>query len=188
LPAASYGDPARVTQTFERLVDAAATLPRVETAAAVSQAPMGPGGNSNGLIPEGRAFDPRNAIDSRLRIITPTYFETMRVPIVRGRGFTAADRRGAPKVMIISEALARAAWPDQDPIGKRVACCEPGPDGTSPDWKIVVGVAGDAIARTQRNASPSSICRSGRFQRRVGVDSADDGMSSCGCRATIPTR
>src|SRR6185503_2154781 len=54
--------------------------------------------------------------------------------------------RGAPKVMIVSEALARAAWPGQDPIGKRIACCEHSADG-SPDYKIVVGVAGDVRSR-----------------------------------------
>ena len=49
--------------------------------------------------------------------------------------------------MVISEALARAAFPGQDPIGKRIACCEPGPDGKSPDYKTVVGVAGDVRSR-----------------------------------------
>jgi putative ABC transport system permease protein len=45
--------------------------------------------------------------------------------------------------MVISETLANALFPGQDPIGRRVACCEPGPDGKSPDYKTVVGVAGD---------------------------------------------
>ncbi len=45
--------------------------------------------------------------------------------------------------MVINESLARAAFPGQDPIGKRIACCESGPDGKSPDYKTVVGVVGD---------------------------------------------
>ena len=109
---------------------------------------MGGGGNGNGLIPEGVAFDPRNAIGSRLRMITPGYFETMRIPIVKGRPLTNADRQGALKVMVISEALARAAFPGADPIGRRIACCESGPDGKTPDFKVVVGVAGDVRSRT----------------------------------------
>ncbi len=80
-------------------------------------------------------------------MVTPGYFETMRIPIVKGRPLTSADRQGALKVMVISEALARAAFPDKDPIGKRIACCEPGPDGKSPDFKVVVGVAGDVRSR-----------------------------------------
>jgi putative ABC transport system permease protein len=49
--------------------------------------------------------------------------------------------------MVISEALARAAFPAEDPIGKRIACCESGPDGKTPDYKTVVGVAGDVRSR-----------------------------------------
>jgi ABC-type antimicrobial peptide transport system permease subunit len=49
--------------------------------------------------------------------------------------------------MVISEALARAAFPGEDAIGKRIACCESGPDGNSPDYKTVVGVAGDVRSR-----------------------------------------
>ena len=76
----------------------------------------------------------------------------MRIPIVKGRALTDADRRGALKVMVISESLARAAFPDQDPIGKRIACCEAGPDGKSPGLQDVVGVAGDVRSRAPGEA------------------------------------
>jgi predicted permease len=104
---------------------------------------MGPGGNSNGLIKEGDAIDQRNAILSRLRIVSPGYFGTMRIPIIRGRDVNDADRRGSLKVMVVSQSLANAAFPGQDPIGKRIACCEPAADGKSPDYKTIVGVVGD---------------------------------------------
>jgi predicted permease len=147
LPSAEYAQADHVVRTFERIVEAAEGIAGVEAAAITSQVPMGPGGNSNGLVPEGRPMDPSSAIDSRLRIVTPRYFEAMGVPIVKGRVFTSADRAGAEKVMIISEALARTAFPDGDPIGKRIACCEAGPDGKSPGFKVVVGVAGDVYSR-----------------------------------------
>ncbi len=147
LPAAAYPDRATVVRTLQKLAEAAARIPGVTAAAITTQVPMGAGGNGNGLIPEGVALESRNAINSRLRMVTPGYFETMRIPIVKGRPLTDADRQGAPKVMVISEALARAAFPDKDPIGKRIVCCEPGPDGKSPDYKTVVGVAGDVRSR-----------------------------------------
>jgi predicted permease len=78
--------------------------------------------------------------------VTPSYFATMGIELVRGRAFTADDKRGAPLVMVINQALAREAFPGQDPIGKRIACCEPGPDG-APNWKEVVGVVNDVHAR-----------------------------------------
>ncbi len=147
LPDAEYAEPARVLQTLERIVDAARQIPGVEAAGMTSQVPMGAGGNGNGLVPEGKTPDGENMILSRLRIVTPGYIEAMRIPIVRGRSIQQADRRGALKVMVVSETLARAAFPGQDPIGKRIACCEAAPDGKSPDYKTIVGVAGDVRSR-----------------------------------------
>ncbi|HTL05659.1 MAG TPA: FtsX-like permease family protein, partial [Gemmatimonadales bacterium] len=74
------------------------------------------------------------------------------IPLHRGRGFTDQDRQGAPLVMIINERLAREAFPGQDPIGKRIACCDAGPDGL-PGWKTVVGVVADV--RSQDMSQPA---------------------------------
>ncbi len=147
LPAATYAERGTIVQTFERLAEASSQIPGATAAAITTQAPMSPGGNGNGLLPEGKAMDPANLISSRLRIITPGYFEAMRIPILKGRGLTAADRSGGLKVMVVSKSLAEAAFPGQDPIGKRIGCCERGPDGKSADYKTIVGVAGDVRSR-----------------------------------------
>jgi putative ABC transport system permease protein len=147
LPAAEYQERERTVAAFTRIAELAAQVPGVRAAGLTSQVPMGAGGNGNGLIPEGRPLDVKSSIQSRLRIVTPGYLETMRIPILRGRGITEADRHGTPKIMVISEALANTAFPGQDAIGKRIACCEPGPDGKSPDFKMVVGVVGDVRSR-----------------------------------------
>jgi predicted permease len=147
LPSDNYHDSDRVRQAFERMVDEVRHIPGVVSAAVVSRAPLGGRGSSAGLIPEGRAIKTENTIDSLFRLITPDYFRTMQIPLKSGRAFTDADRAGQPKVMIVSETLARQAWPNQDPIGKRIACCESGPDGKSPDWKTVIGVAADTRDR-----------------------------------------
>lgn len=143
LPRDAYAEKAQAALAFERIVEEVGRLPGVVSASAASTAPLGPAGNSNGLIPEGRPLTTANAIDSRFRLISPDYLRTMRIPLTRGRGFTADDRADGQRVMIVSETLARQAWPGQDPLGKRVACCEAGPDGSSPGWKVIVGVAGD---------------------------------------------
>jgi predicted permease len=142
LPAGEFAAD-RAARTFAEIGDAVAKLPGVDAAALTSQVPMGGGGNSNGLLPEGVAIDIRYMIDSRLRIVTPGYFATMRLPILKGRALDARDRRGALKVMVISQSLATVAFAGQDPIGRRIACCEAAADGKSPDYKTVVGVAGD---------------------------------------------
>ena len=152
LPAADYPDRAAVVQALHRLAERAQQIPGASAAGISTQVPMAGGGNGNGLIPEGVGFDMRNAIASRLRMVTPGYFEAMGIPIVKGRPLTDADRQGAQKVMVIGEALARAAFPDKDPIGRRIACCESGPDGKTPDFKVVVGVAGDVRSRSLGDA------------------------------------
>jgi len=141
LPSIGYESPERVQQTFQRIADRLAVVPGVQSAALVSRAPL-EGGGSNGLIPEGRPLDITSTINSHFRLVTPAYFETMRISLLRGRTFTDEDRSGAPRVMVINETLARQAFPGESPIGKRIACCESGPND-EPLWKEVVGVVND---------------------------------------------
>ena len=77
------------------------------------------------------------------------YFSTLGIAIVRGRDFIAADRDGAPKVSIVSEAVAAATWPGQDPVGKRVKF---GGIESRNEWMTVVGVA--ATTRYRELAVP----------------------------------
>jgi predicted permease len=147
LPATSYEDRESVVRTLDRLAEGAGGIPGVISAGITTQVPMGAGGNGNGLVPEGKPFEPNSFISARLRMINPSYLSTMRIPLVRGRSFTDADRRGSQRVMIVSEALAQAAFPNQDALGKRIACCESGADGKTPDYKVVVGIARDVRSR-----------------------------------------
>ncbi len=144
LPAIGYETPEQVTRAFERIEERLAGVPGAAAGALVSAAPL-EDGNSNGLVPEGRPLDISSAINSLMRLATPGYFATMKIQVVRGRTFGADDKRGAPLVMVINQTLAHEAFPGQDPIGKRIACCESGPDG-SPNWKEVIGVVRDVHA------------------------------------------
>jgi predicted permease len=77
--------------------------------------------------------------------IAPRYFETMTMPLVRGRDFTWQDTAESAPVVIINETLARRLWPDEDPIGKRLTTG--GPPNANP-LREVIGVARDAKYRT----------------------------------------
>ena len=149
LPPSVYGDPVRAARAFEQIVTVLRSEPGVSGAAVVSQAPMGAGNTSNGLVPEGRALDARSAIDAWLRLVSPDYLAVMRIPIVTGRAFTNRDDARAPRVVIVSRTFAERAWPGDNPIGKRVACCEGSVQ--DPRWKTVVGVVGDI-----RSAGPTT--------------------------------
>jgi predicted permease len=143
LPAAEYADATRVVTTFERLVEDVSHAPGVRAVGVATKIPMSVGGNGNGLLAEGAPFDLDHAIQSQLSIVTPGYFQAMGIPLLRGRGFTPDDRRGSQRVMIVNQSLAKALYPGQDALGKKVGCCEAGPDGQSPDYKIIVGIAAD---------------------------------------------
>jgi len=149
LPDAQYHDPTAARQTFERMIDRAATLPGVETSAAVSRAPLGEGWSGNGLIAEGKPIDPSSIVSALSQFVSPSYLSTVRIPLKQGRDFTAQDTRDKTLVTIVNETLARIMWPGQNPIGKRFACCESKSpqDRITPVWHQVVGVVGDVRAR-----------------------------------------
>jgi predicted permease len=72
---------------------------------------------------------------------SPDYFKTMKIPLIRGRWFSASDRADSPKVVVIGETAARRYWPGEDPIGKPIAlgCCGFG----DKDGAVVIGIVGD---------------------------------------------
>jgi putative ABC transport system permease protein len=73
-----------------------------------------------------------------IRSVSAGYFETMRIPVVRGRRFSSGDREGTLAVAIVSATLAERCWPGQDPTGKRLRL-----EGADSEWLTVVGVVGD---------------------------------------------
>jgi putative ABC transport system permease protein len=128
------GSPEEHVLAVQRVVDDLSHRPGIVSAAMTSQAPMGPGGTSNGLLAEGKPFSPENLVQSRLRLVTTGYLATMKLRLKQGRWFTDRDAAGAPLVMIISEAVAKAMFPGENAIGKRVGCCAPN------STKTVIGV------------------------------------------------
>ena len=145
LPRAGYEDPQMVSRALENVVSELERSPEAASAALTTQVPFGPGGNSNGLVAEAATLDPKNAVDSRLRIVSRNYLRTMGIPLLRGRQFDERDVEGMPRVMIVSDSTARRLWPGEDAIGKRVACCEGSPE--DPMYKTVVGIAADTRSR-----------------------------------------
>jgi len=81
------------------------------------------------------------------RLASPAYFATMAIPLTRGRDFSPRDQYDAPPVAIVSEALARESFPNENPIGRRLQC---GLDSVG-KWMTIVGVVGDV-----RQTSPAS--------------------------------
>jgi putative ABC transport system permease protein len=148
LPEAKYATPeARIgfaTELERRL----AALPGV-TAVGLSNVLPATGSNASGPVEiEGAPVaDKANPPRMDSRAVAPAFFDAMRIPIVRGRSFTAADTRDSQPVAILSTAAALRHFGEAEPIGRRVKI------GTSP-WLTVVGVSGDVIQDwfSRRNA------------------------------------
>ncbi|HWC96750.1 MAG TPA: ABC transporter permease [Candidatus Sulfopaludibacter sp.] len=139
LPKSQY-PPERVPRFFEALNAKLYAIPGVRAAGAGNFVPT-QGSDWN------RTFMPENwhTADGRIPLgaFTPVsgeFLQALGTPLRRGRYFTAADRRGSPPVVIVSENLARRYWPNQDPIGKRLHYGSP--DNDRP-WATIVGVVAD---------------------------------------------
>lgn len=152
LPVAKYREEPKREAFYRDLVQRVKTTPGVESAGLVNYLPLAGGNSSDAYLVEGEAEpQPGQEHEGRYRVATPDYFQTMRIPILKGRGFTEQDKAGAPRVMIVNETLARKHWPGQDALGKRIRFFGP-PERTS--WMEIVGVVEDVKHELNVPATP----------------------------------
>ncbi|HEX4953889.1 MAG TPA: ABC transporter permease [Thermoanaerobaculia bacterium] len=139
LPRAGYPPPAAVA-FFRDLEEELRTLPGVRHVASVSDLPF-TDSDSNGQVsaessPEATTDHQGAAVS--WRTVTPDYFETLRIPIERGRAFDGSDQVETQAVVIVDPRLAARLWPGQDPLGKRLRLLK----WANSEWLTVVGVVG----------------------------------------------
>lgn len=139
IPGARYRGPAQVTAFYDEVLARVRALPGVESAAASSTLPLRERGVTSDFSIAGRAPD-EYGTETIVRLVTPGYFETMRVPILSGRPITEADGFGGERVALINEALAHQYFRGENPVGQRITT-ERSPDASS-TWRTIVGVVG----------------------------------------------
>jgi len=137
LPTAKYGDGDRMRQFMRRLVPAVEAAPGVASAAGSMSLPPFVNVVAPYLTADGPELPFAQRPFAAWSGITPTYFRTMGIPLLAGRAFSEADDERAPLVVVVSDALARTAWPNASPVGRRVLV------GRFPGFAEVVGVVGD---------------------------------------------
>jgi putative ABC transport system permease protein len=153
LPEARYPDVDAIGRFYAQYVRALGEQPGVQAAGAVMVPPLARGGFGGTLSLAGRdAADEQRA---QVRSITPGYIEALRIPLRRGRLFTTTDRPGGAPVAVVTETAARAFWPGDDPIGKRLRL-HVGIMGREVE-REVVGVVGDVKLRTLEGAIPPVV-------------------------------
>jgi len=141
LPDTKYPDKEHRAPFFRELIRRVQTLPGVQSVAVASNLPLTYSGDSMPIGIEGRADPPPDQMpDVVMRVVSPSYFSTMGIPLVQGRDFNDQDRPESVRVAVISEKTARHFWPNESPIGKRF---KPGSvTGDSP-WREIIGIVKD---------------------------------------------
>ena len=146
LPESRYPGRPEVTSYFERLLTAAASLPGVQSAGAASGLPLAVASGDWSFDVEGRPIvNNKHSGAADWYAVTPGFFETLGIRLVRGRGPAAGDTAASTPVLVINETTARTLFPSEDPIGKRVRFSRS--RGFEQPWRTIVGIAGDVRQR-----------------------------------------
>jgi putative ABC transport system permease protein len=139
MPLEGYQEREQVVRFFDRLLEGVRSSPGVVNAGAVAGLPLQSQRGDWDMYMEGENPGPHGSdrpVD--WQVVTPGYFETMRVRLLRGRFLSGTDRADSPAVVVINESLARAFFDGRDPIGRQVRM-----SGGERPWMTIVGVAGD---------------------------------------------
>ena len=144
-----YTTPAISLAFGERLMTRLASQPGVVSVALSSDFPLNNGQPSTVpfQIRSREVTDNSPAPQSDITVVSPDYFRTIGVPLLRGRAFTMADRDTANRVAVVSRRLAATYWPDRDPVGDQISLNNGG------RWFTIVGVVGDV----QQNGPANNV-------------------------------
>jgi putative ABC transport system permease protein len=113
------------------------SLPGVKSATLTNRVPLAFYSGSTKVDPEGYVSQPNESMEIQDAVISPGYFRTMQIPLVKGRDFTAEDNRKSQRALIVTEAFANRYWANQEPLGKQLK------SDLTHEWFTVVGVARD---------------------------------------------
>ncbi len=138
LPAARYPNWNRAVVFYQSVFERLRGMPGVEHVGATTAPPFTGFDSRLDLEIEHRIPDPAaGPVRAHPRLVTPDYFVTMGIPLLRGRRFTDHDNVDAPNVVMINEAAARQYWQNEDPMGQRISL------GSPARWMEIVGIVGD---------------------------------------------
>jgi putative ABC transport system permease protein len=136
LPPSLYQTDDRQRAFFAQFVERVQRLPGVISAGATAMLPLHGITMAAGVTVEGHAGAAPEAAGAALDVVTPGYFSALHIPLVAGRFLDARDTAGFPLALVVNRAFARAFFPNEDPIGRRIKM-------TSDEWRTIVGVVAD---------------------------------------------
>jgi putative ABC transport system permease protein len=137
---AKYSSGASVIEAYTEMLERVSHLPGVVSAGATQRLPVRGEPYGESFQIEGRPMrSPGDLLEMQYRVVTPGYFSAMGIPLRQGRLLTEQDTETSPRVVVISERLARLHFPNESPIGRRVTINDP----KSGPWEEIVGIVGD---------------------------------------------
>jgi putative ABC transport system permease protein len=152
LPPSRYPEPVDVQDAMVRLAQHTATLPAISHASALATAPFaGTQGVDANVFAEGQVFDESANPLVNYEGADASFFTTLGLPILRGRGIDGRDRAGSEPVVVVNEAFARLFWPGKDPIGRRIKW---GSSTSTTPWLTVVGLVANTRYRELTSVRP----------------------------------
>ncbi len=172
LPQNRYRSPAERSAFLDRALARLRALPGIDQVALTNVLPLEGGGDilfnvvgSSAPTLSGEAFD------ADIRVASPDFFQTMRMPLLRGRTFSTAEDASSQPVVIINKSMANMCWHTQNPIGQQIWIGKPmGPAESEPSPREIIGVVGDA--RTDNLAQPPAPTMYIPFAQSSGVGEA----------------
>jgi putative ABC transport system permease protein len=153
-PQGTLETPEERYQFYDALVAELNASPDVGSATATQLIPLVPRSWERLIAPEGASLELNDMHSVLYNVVTPEYFRTLGIPLIRGRTFGSGDRTDTRLVAVVDETMARQFWPGEDPIGKRVTFND-SEEGEPVEWMTVVGVA--ANVRHYALQTPSRI-------------------------------
>ena len=143
LPASHYDGHPRTVAFYEAVLARLRGAPGVSGADVVTALPFSGTDARRGFQIEGRTGDWPEPVRAHPRLVGPSYLQTMRVPLLRGRYFDSRDAAAREDVVILNQSAVRRFWPGEEAIGRRVSF----DFDATPRWLTVVGVVGDVKHR-----------------------------------------
>ena len=156
-PASSYPNEVQVAVFYENLLERVRSLPGVKDAAAASGVPIGSRNAATLLQIEGQPSERNAGKGAEFRVVTPGYFRTLGVRLVQGRFLEDSDQEQTVPVAVVNEAMARAFWPNEEPLGRRFRLLDSEPERARTVFLSVVGVVADVKNSSLTDAARQEV-------------------------------
>lgn len=151
---AGYDEPQRRSELARQIVEKIENVPGIVSATVANLVPLAGGNMVASITPEGRPFNPNEQLVVSYRIVNSGYFETLKIPTLKGRVFSDRDTANSQFVALISQRTARRYWPGEDPVGRLVRTRR---GGVESPWITIVGIVGDVKETTPSRRDTQEI-------------------------------